>query len=116
MLGYLFQPNDQIAYLSVLRSPLCGLTLQDLQSLQTQQELSDTGYLRLDRFNRLLRYAKQQSLNHVVQCWIIWDQFSASALYPENQSVAINNWFDEAFLLRESQHPLHRAFFGQSFQ
>ncbi|MDC3180915.1 UvrD-helicase domain-containing protein [Gammaproteobacteria bacterium] len=100
LLGHLYDPKDEVAWYSILRSPLSGLTLDDLYALKHQHELSEEGYFKLSRIKMVISHARKYHIDCVKQCAMIWESLFAPSLYPSHQSIAIAKWFDEVTQLR----------------
>ncbi|UTC24976.1 UvrD-helicase domain-containing protein [Candidatus Comchoanobacter bicostacola] len=111
LLGYLSNSSDTIAYFSILRSPLCGLSTQELYA--------QSNHAKHPHVLTLRKYIAHAKLRHpaapVSQAWMIWSLLEGYKRYHHSQHHAIQQWFDVLLQLQSEHHPLDRMSIGHYF-
>lgn len=128
LLSGLVDPYDQLSWHTILRSPLCGLSIASLASLPKNNdsletilnaELSNPEQPYLQKLQSILKSTLQQIPEPVAQVWNIWQALQGPSIYPSDQKAAIDHWFQSAAKLSSEQQPLHRQaildFFASSY-
>lgn len=108
----LIDPYDRLSLFIALRSPLCGLDLENLS--QIPQNLNNLSILKENLNNPYFIKFKNAFLsslnesNPVYQTWHIWKSLLGDKLYPKTQATAIENWFTQTLKRYEEGFPLDR--------
>ena len=131
LLSAILDPYDHLSWHTTLRSPLCGLSLDSLAIIPIGMDmvrglavLSESLSLSDDqpfftKFYATLRDANKHCAHPVHRVWYIWTELNGSELYPQDQSLAIENWFSEVTKRHQENIALHRdavlSHFSSSF-
>jgi len=128
LISALIDPFDTLSWYIVLRSPLCGITLNALDKIPKagntydhlkQLKLEGEDQALLDKLLFAINEAIYHESHPVTQVWRIWCTLLADQIYPKNQKDAINNWFELVNKRVSEGHPIHReallAYFARSF-
>jgi ATP-dependent helicase/nuclease subunit A len=120
LISALLNQADRLAWLSILRAPWCGLSLEELHTIATYDEsssilhtlqqadqlssLKQTSQSRIKHFVEVLSYAHQHmpynSLNRVVR--VCWEHLQGHALYPSTLEHKSAERFFELITEQES--------------
>lgn len=124
--GMLTDPLDKLSEMIVLRSPLCGITLNSLCEhsspgcdKSTPKITNPTDIALLKKLKDTVRKTQLHHAHPVHQTWFVWQQLCADQIYPQDQQDAIQNWFKEVTLLHDEGLALNRhailAHFSKSY-
>lgn len=119
LLSSLIDPYDRLSLMSVLRSPLCGLSLEELASLEN---IPNPDIFKLNIENPYFLKFKSVYLttirepNPVYRTYQIWHSLFGEKLYPKTQSIAIESWFEEVSKRYEERLPLDLASLIEHFK
>lgn len=124
LISALIDPYDHLSWYTVLRSPLCGLTLKSLGSLPAGnmlESLEDFSPIQTDqpyfsKFYDALIHAVSTSSNPIHQVWQIWHCLQGESIYPDNQKDAITTWFDTVEKRYLEALPLNREALLEHFK